>query len=167
MIVDVRPVLNQILHQQLISMARHTAQGFTAVLFQIHAHPFQNGEYIRLIPIHQVEKQPAYIPLRCGDSDSHIYQKGKQGQVLTAQGTTKQFFRVMGQICSAFDQELYHVHPIFQYSQFQRRGFVIPRPISNHYLIALWLIGRMPCMKQGTNRLYVTTFDGSHHGRYI
>ena len=29
--------------------------------------------------------------------------------------------------------------------------------ISNHYLIALWLIGRMPCVKQGTNRLYVTT----------
>ena len=78
---------------------------------------------------------------------------------MTAQGTTKQFFRVMGQICSAFDQELYHVHPIFQYSQFQRKGFVIPRPISNHYLIALWLIGRMPCVKQGTNRLYVTTFD--------
>ena len=148
-------------------MARHTAQGFTAVLFQIHAHPFQNGEYIRLIPIHQVEKQPAYIPLRCGDSDSHIYQKGKQGQVLTAQGTTKQFFRVMGQICSAFDQELYHVHPIFQYSQFQRKGFVIPRPISNHYLIALWLIGRMPRMKQGVECLNVATSDGSHHGRYI
>ena len=148
-------------------MARHTAQGFTAVLFQIHAHPFQNGEYIRLIPIHQVEKQPAYIPLRCGDSDSHIYQKGKQGQVLTAQGTTKQFFRVMGQICSAFDQQPHHVHPVFQHRQFQRRGFLLPRPCSNRYLIALRLIGRMPRMKQGTECLNVAASDGSHHGRYI
>ena len=114
-----------------------------------------------------MEKQPVDVFLFRRDSDSRMDQKRKQGQVLTAQGAAKQFFRVMGQIRSGFDQQPHHVHPVFQHRQFQRRGFLLPRPRSNRYLIALRLIGRMPRMKQGTECLNVATSDGSHHGRYI
>ena len=148
-------------------MARHTAQGFTAVSLQIHAQPVQNWEHIRITPVLQMEKQPVDILLFCGNSDSRMDQKRKQGQVWTAQGAIKQCFRVMGQICAGFDQQPHHVHPVFQHRQFQRRGFLLPRPCSNRYLIALRLIGRMPRMKQGTECLNVAASDGSHHGRYI
>ena len=124
-----------------------------------------------------MEKQPVDILLFCGNSDSRMDQKRKQGQVWTAQGAIKQCFRVMGQICAGFDQQPHHVHPVFQHRQFQRRGFLLPRPCSNRYLIALRLIGRMPRMKQGTECLNVAkqgteclnvaASDGSHHGRYI